>query len=452
MEYTLKQRQRGFLLIFALVLILVMSFISLMLTHLFTDQTNTSSNQLSSKQALSIAVSGLDIAKRDLTKKAIACNALGTLHTAEPLLNGEFSIVGAQTNVITVLSENLTTTSSSIHLADATGLAASGIVKIDNEYIYYASLSGNVLSTLTRGKASSSPSSHNSGVTVIHSQCMITSTGAIPTFNAAKYKNSVSSVVVMSGEMSFGGYQPSVSSAGDVSLSGSAYIANPGIAVNDPDYVGSTVGIMSSYSLDLSGNASTMNEDSTGTGLVSSSTKQNILSDVIQNVSTDPSLYFSYFGTYTPAQLQATATAQGNYYNTSLSNTTIDAINGVMGEVIYVNGDINLSSNTSLTIGSPTAPVVLYVDGSFTSTGTLNLTIYGIIYVTGAINFSGDAAIDGQGSLATESGLNMTGSTHIALTLESDDPVLATLYSSIVPGAGTTVYTTQDLGIQQIYP
>jgi len=206
---------------------------------------------------------------------------------------------------------------------------------------------------------------------------------------------------------------------------------------------------MAIQDLNLSGNAGTKIENDAGTGLVASTTRNNILPDVVQNIATTPSLYSNYFGNYTPAQLQATATSQGNYFS-PLSN--INLINGVMGEVIYINGSINTSGNPNVTIGSSAAPVVLYVNGSFNASGTLNLTVYGIVYVTGTINLSGNSSINGEGSLATAGGLNMSGSTNIALTLESDDQVLANLYSTIIPGAGTTTYTTQNLGIQQIYP
>ena len=404
---------------------------------------------LLSKQALYIAISGLEIAKRDLTKKSVSCNALGTQHNAESALNGQFSTTGTQSNASTLLSGNINASSASIQLTNAAGFAPAGVVNIDSEYIYYASLSGNVISQLSRGKAGSTAASHTSGATIRQSQCYLTSTGAIPTISAAKYKSTVSSVVLTNAELSLGGYQPSVSSGASVSMSGNAYIANPGIQGNDSGYPGSTLGIMGSNSLNLSGNAGTKIENNAGTGLVASSTRGNILPDVVQNIPTSPSLYSSYFGNYTPSQLQSTATAEGNYFGSSISN--LNSINGVTGEVIYVNGSINISGNPNVTIGSPTAPVVLYVNGTINASGTLNLTVYGVIYITGTLNFSGNSAITGEGSLAAAGGLNMSGSTVISLTLASDDPVLSTLYSTIISGAGTTTYTTQNLGIQQIY-
>jgi len=446
----MKQHQQGFLLIYAIVMILIMAFIGLILTHLSTNQTNTSTNLFLSKQALYIAISGLEIAKRDITKKAISCNTLGTQHNAESLLNGQFSVTGVESKVTTLLSGNINSGSTSIQLTSATGFAPAGIAMIDSEYIYYASLSGNVISRLSHGKGGSIAASHNSGATISQSQCYIQSTGAIPTINAAKYKNTVGSVVVTGTELSFGGYQPSVSSSGSVSMSGNAYIANPGIQLNAADYTGSTLGIMGAGSLNLSGNSGTKVENVAGTGLVASTTVGHILPDVVQSIPTTPSLYSNYFGSYTPAQLQSTATAQGNYFSSSLNN--INSINGVTGEVIYINGSINTSGNPNVTIGSPTAPVVLYVNGSFNASGTLNLTVYGIVYVTGTINLSGNSAIGGEGSLATAGGLNMSGSTDVSLILKSDDQVLSNLYSSIIPGAGTATYTTQNLGIQQIYP
>lgn len=450
MERSIKFYQRGFLLIFAMVLITVMGFIGVILTRLFMNQTNTSTNLLLSKQTLYIALSGLEIAKRDVTQKSIACVNLAAQHTAEPLANGQFSVTGTASNALTLLSANISNSSSSIQITDATTFAPIGIVKIDNEYIYYQSISGNVLNNLSRGKGGSTASGHTAGAVVSQRQCYITSIGAIPSINAATHTNTVSTAVVMSAELSVGGFQPSVTSGGTVSMSGNAYIANPDITLNGEGYTGSTLGIVGSGSLNVSGSAGTMVENTTGTGLVSSTTKNGVLGDVVQNLPTDPSLYSSYFGSYTPEQLQAAAISQGHYFDTSL--TSLNSIDGVTGSVIYINGDISVSGHPSITIGTPTAPVVLYVDGSVSSSGTLNLTVYGIIYVTGSINLTGNSSISGEGSLATEGALNMTGSTSISLGIESDDPVMSALYSTVVPGAGTTTYETENLGIQQIYP
>jgi Tfp pilus assembly protein PilX len=459
LEYNLKLSQKGFLLIIAMILVAIMAFVGLILTRLFANQTYTSTNLLLSKQALYMAVSGLEIAKRDLTQKAISCNNLGAQHagpqnTGEAINNGQFLVTGVQSNPLTtLLSGSISNSSTSIQLANTAGFASSGIIKIDSEYIFYSSMSGNVLNNLSRGKAGSAASSHNSGAIVSQNQCYITSTGFITpdiTKPGKKISSTVSSVVIMSSEMSLGGYQPSVSSGGSVSMSGNAYIANPGITLNGEGYTGSTLGIVGSNSLDISGNAGTKVENAAGSGLVTSTTRTNILTDIVRNVSTDPSLYYSYFGNYTPADLQAAATNDGNYINASISN--FNAINGVTGEVIYINGNMNVTGNSQATIGTPTAPVVLYVNGSVNAGGTINLTVYGIVYVTGTINLSGNSSIQGEGSLATVGGLNMSGSTNIALTLESDDQVLSNLYSTTIPGAGTTSYTTQNLGIQQVYP
>lgn len=447
MEHTIKQ-QRGYLIMVAVIVITILAFIGLILTRLFTNQAQTSTNLSLSKQSLYIAVSGLDIGKRDITQKAIACDALAATHNAETLFNGQFSLTGTPSTASTTLVGNISANSASITLTSAVGFGPIGMVKINDEYIYYKNLSGNVLSGLSRGKATSIAADHSAGTAVSQSQCYIQSTGAIPTINAATQKSTVSSLVLINRVLSLGGYQPSVSSGGDVSMSGNAYIANPDITLNESDYPGSTLGIIGSGTLNLTGNAGTKVENVSGTSLVASSTRNHIVEDVALNLPTDPSLYESYFGDYTPAEIQATAASQGNYYS-PLSD--INNINGVMGEVIYINGDISINGNPDVTIGSPTTPVVLYINGSFSATGNFNLTVYGIVYVTGTISLSGNSSINGEGSLAAAGNLNMTGSTNISLALDSGDDVLTTLYSSVIFGAGTTTYTTEDLGIQQVF-
>lgn len=76
-------------------------------------------------------------------------------------------------------------------------------------------------------------------------------------------------------------------------------------------------------------------------------------------------------------------------------------LSGHTGKLIYVTGNTQISSN--LTIGSPTAPVVLIVDGELKITG--NVQIHGIVYCTaivwdntgmGTVNIYGGAVAEGN--------------------------------------------------------
>ncbi|MEM4724523.1 MAG: pilus assembly PilX N-terminal domain-containing protein [Candidatus Hadarchaeum sp.] len=76
-------------------------------------------------------------------------------------------------------------------------------------------------------------------------------------------------------------------------------------------------------------------------------------------------------------------------------------LSGHTGKLIYVTGNTQISSN--LTIGSPTAPVVLIVDGELKITG--NVQIHGIVYCTaivwdntgmGTVNIYGGAVAEGS--------------------------------------------------------
>jgi hypothetical protein len=102
----------------------------------------------------------------------------------------------------------------------------------------------------------------------------------------------------------------------------------------------------------------------------------------------------------TPAELQSNATITATYTANTTTNP-IEVPSGTMGQMIWltakasgVNKDIVFTGagTGGYTIGSPSQPVILVVDGNL----NLNsVTIYGVIYVTGAFRNQGGSLISG---------------------------------------------------------
>jgi Tfp pilus assembly protein PilX len=161
---------------------------------------------------------------------------------------------------------------------------------------------------------------------------------------------------------------------GDVTVGG-----NASVTTGDPgDQNPSGVAVQSA------GTAST-----SGSGSVTGSTSNN----------TPFPTFEAIFG-LSRAELQAKATLTGTYTAHNTTNPA-EVPSGTVGQLIWLtamNGgakqDITLTGSGSggYTLGSPTQPVVLVVDGNL----NLNtVTIYGVLYVTGAFRNQGGSQIRG---------------------------------------------------------
>ena len=105
----------------------------------------------------------------------------------------------------------------------------------------------------------------------------------------------------------------------------------------------------------------------------------------------------------------------GADYNTIQSSSTYyGAASSVpwgspMSGRIWVNGDVNLSSN--VTMGTATNPVALIISGNFSSTG--NVTLHGIIYVRGSVSVSsGNFGVNG-GMVVEQNVTTLSGSANV---------------------------------------
>ena len=130
--------------------------------------------------------------------------------------------------------------------------------------------------------------------------------------------------------------------------------------------------IWSGGSVGLSGSATT----SLGSGVASSASTNGgdiIASDPNLGALTQATFFTNFFGE-TPAQVKSQA---------NIVATNPSGLNGVTGQLIWLeNGGSTISFSGNAVIGSPTAPVVMVINGDATFSGTVQ--IYGTIYVAGA--------------------------------------------------------------------
>lgn len=187
--------------------------------------------------------------------------------------------------------------------------------------------------------------------------------------------------------------------------------------------------------LEAGGAVSATGTFKTVTSAGTSSVTGNYGADIAQNVATvagasNADFFAGYFG---QSEAQYISKAAHSYPAASNYATTL---NGLTGTTVYINetgGTANFIGNT--TIGSPTAPVLIVVDGNVNIQG--NFTLYGFIYVNGVSTATTtiNANINITGGIATTDNVSASGN----LTLTYSAAVLngvqaGTSYYAKLPG------------------
>lgn len=115
-------------------------------------------------------------------------------------------------------------------------------------------------------------------------------------------------------------------------------------------------------------------------------------------ISGDPTLRMDagFFGNFFAAEQRATL--QDLAAANNQSHTDIDNAVGQSG-LIFVEGDQSLTGGT---IGSPTSPAILIVNGDFDFGG--NAIIYGLVYVVGIMDVAGTPSVVGSSIVENEGG------------------------------------------------
>jgi hypothetical protein len=188
-------RQKGFLLIAAVILIAVLAaFFTVSFTFFFASNTVSGLNHTQSAQALYVAESGSERGTRALlspildpanSDHRVACGSVSgdTNLTNIAIGKGEFTITAigpSYSTTATTLNGALTAAATTITVNDATSYASRGRIMIDRELINYSSTTGTTFEGAVRGVDGTIATTHANGTPVGQDQCDLTSVGGVP--------------------------------------------------------------------------------------------------------------------------------------------------------------------------------------------------------------------------------------------------------------------------------
>lgn len=187
------KKQRGFLAIVAVVIVVIFGLIAVIAAFLVNTDVLKGAHDLQSNQALAVAESGLSAGTHLLVDPTVstrvACLAItGTANLTNYVFAGAagpFTVTspGPQSPTASTLSSALTANATTIPLENASTYAVSGRIMIDKELINYMGVSGNNLMNAIRGEDGTSAVAHASGAPVGQYQCTLTSIGSAPIIN-----------------------------------------------------------------------------------------------------------------------------------------------------------------------------------------------------------------------------------------------------------------------------
>lgn len=180
------KRARGFLLIVAILLLVVVALAVAALGNMTSADIRASSSHAQSERAYFVATSGIEYASQQFGSGTQCANLTNTSIAAGA---GTFSTSGVlYTPPRTTLSAAIGAASTTIPVASIAGYAPRGQVRIDNEYISYASASALApacapaaapcLLNARRAASGSTAAAHIIATPVAQTMCVLTSTGA----------------------------------------------------------------------------------------------------------------------------------------------------------------------------------------------------------------------------------------------------------------------------------
>ena len=461
MKLLKNKTHRGYLLIISAVIIVIIAGVATLTLEMFTGGAKSTENVAQSTAAFYLATSSLQVAKRDIIVNKVGCVSINglPLYTNASItgLQGQYTIdscyskntaklnagVGASDPTIPLknfsdassnLSSAITSSSTSITLADASSFRSSGTAKIDNEYISYTNKSLNTLQNITRGVAGTATSSHNQNATVTQgflnagvvkiddeligyngiigatlqnvlrgvggttkashamgakvkqNQCTLTSVAGLPDLSVSQGKRTVQEYLFYDNDsFLFSNYEPTLVSTGSVHLThNGAQVRNLEIASTDSNWIGSTI-LTSDDSVILNDGAKTILQDGT------SSTSSNPLKDDIVKSATfiNSSNLFGYV--FNQSFTNIMNAVQINYGVSNLASNLSNSNNAGKIVRVYNNGNtIKIGSSSTITTGTGEQPKILIFDGNFSDSG--NVTI-GTPTAPTVLIINGDARI-----------------------------------------------------------
>jgi hypothetical protein len=220
-------KQRGSLLIAAVMLMTVMALIAGTMAYLFVDNAESANNQGLTTEAFYLAQAGLEagtaavatspLSNTSGTANRIACTAINgnASYTNVALGSGTFTVTGTVYHPTPgTLTAALTTTTSVIPMTTVAGYASMGTVMVENELIDYGSLgtsttqcgtgvSACLLGT-TRGANGSTAATHATGIAVVQSLCELQSIGGVPSVASPNASRTMKQMVMFASPQSVG--------------------------------------------------------------------------------------------------------------------------------------------------------------------------------------------------------------------------------------------------------
>ncbi len=204
-DETMPGRERGFLLVVAVVVLVVVALALVALGNMTSADIRASSGHAQSEQAYFVAFSGLERATRVLLEPTFAnrvscANLSGDASVTNIALGpGQFTVTAPSGAAVypsppATLNGNLTAVAAVIPVSSVAGYSARGRILIDTEAIDYSATS-NVAATCgtapcftgaQRGMAGTAATAHATGTRVGQYQCDVQSLGGVPTLAGAQ--------------------------------------------------------------------------------------------------------------------------------------------------------------------------------------------------------------------------------------------------------------------------
>jgi Tfp pilus assembly protein PilX len=193
-------KQRGYLVILLVIMIIIVGFIGAVVTNIFFSSTFATTAHYQSDLALYLAEAGLEHATHKLLEPTIAnrltCAGYNTTALTNTLGAGAYSVSAGGSPIYasspTALSGAISAAATSIPVVNTAGYATSGRIMIDSELINYNSITSTSFNSVTRGVDGSTPVAHVTGTSIGQYQCNLTSVAGVPTIAASKGKRSLS--------------------------------------------------------------------------------------------------------------------------------------------------------------------------------------------------------------------------------------------------------------------
>ncbi|MHB8483675.1 MAG: hypothetical protein ACYDBV_13255, partial [Nitrospiria bacterium] len=226
------RNQTGVALLAVIFFLVVMAFVGVIFISLSSNSMTQSVNEVYSTRALYVAEGGLERAGRYLLKRengtctTCSCTSItGAPFTNIPLGNGQFAVTGglSNTNPPTTLFSTTSATDVTIPVVSTVNYAPFGQIMIDREKMNYvgqgstaaacAPYSAPCFTGVFRGADGTAAVTHINGTRIAQTQCLLTSTGGVPTINTGTNQRVVSQADVVQdgwtvGDPGNGGQRP----------------------------------------------------------------------------------------------------------------------------------------------------------------------------------------------------------------------------------------------------